>query len=67
MLRNMLRNKAGIIFCMTKYIRKATRVGKRSISVVISTEIVDELKIKERQKLVVRKTGSKIVIEDWKK
>tara|TARA_B100001989_G_C24536339_1_gene464634 strand:- start:873 stop:1031 length:159 start_codon:yes stop_codon:yes gene_type:complete len=52
---------------MTKYIRKATRVGKRSISVVIPTEIVDELKIKERQKLVVRKTGSKIVIEDWKK
>jgi len=35
--------------------------------VVIPTEIVDELKIKERQKLVVRKTGSKIVIEDWKK
>ncbi len=34
---------------------------------VIPTEIVDELKIKERQKLVVRKTGSKIVIEDWKK
>jgi len=52
---------------MEKYIRKATRVGKRSISVVIPAEIVDELKIKERQKLVLSRSGKKIVIEDWRK
>ncbi len=52
---------------MQKYIRKVTRVGKRSLSVVIPAEIVDELKIKERQKLVVKRSGKKIIIEDWKK
>jgi bifunctional DNA-binding transcriptional regulator/antitoxin component of YhaV-PrlF toxin-antitoxin module len=50
---------------MKKYIRKVTRVGKRSLSVVIPSEIVLELKIKERQKLVVKRSGKKIVIEDW--
>jgi len=50
---------------MKKYIRKVTRVGKRSLSVVIPAEIVDELKIRERQKLVVKRSGKKIIIEDW--
>ena len=65
LLRNMLRstwyNKV-----MEKYIRKVTRVGKRSLSVVIPSEIVDELNIRERQKLIIRRSGKKIVIEDWK-
>jgi len=52
---------------MTKeYIRKVTRVGKRSLSVVIPAEIVDELGIRERQKLTLRRQGKKITIEDWK-
>ena len=51
---------------MEKYIRKVTRVGKRSLSVVIPAEIVDELKIREKQKVVVKRSGKKIVIEDWK-
>lgn len=50
---------------MEKYIRKVTRVGKRSLSVVIPAEIVDELKIREKQKVVVKRSGKKIVIEDW--
>ena len=50
---------------MAKYIRKVTRVGKRSLSIVIPADIVRELKIRERQKLVVRRSGKKIVIEDW--
>ena len=58
----MLRNTT---HCM-KFIRKATRVGKRSIAVVIPAAIVDELNIRERQKLTVRRSGSKIIIEDWK-
>ena len=49
-----------------KYIRKVTRVGKRSLSVVIPAEIVKELKIRERQKLVVKKRGQGILITDWK-
>ena len=52
---------------MKKYIRKVTRVGKRSLSVVIPAEIIKELKIREKQKLVVRRSGKKIIIEDWKK
>ena len=51
---------------MKKYVRKATRVGKRSIAVVIPSDIVDELHIRERQKLSIRRSGKKIVIEDWK-
>jgi len=52
---------------MEKYIRKITRVGKRSLSVVIPAEIINELKIREKQKVVLRRSGKKIIIEDWKK
>jgi antitoxin component of MazEF toxin-antitoxin module len=51
----------------TKYTRKATRVGKRSLAVVIPAELVKELGIRERQKLTLRRSGKKIIIEDWKK
>jgi bifunctional DNA-binding transcriptional regulator/antitoxin component of YhaV-PrlF toxin-antitoxin module len=51
---------------MEKHIRKVTRVGKRSLSVVIPADIARELGIRERQKLVVRRSGQKILIEDWK-
>jgi antitoxin component of MazEF toxin-antitoxin module len=50
---------------MEKYIRKVTRVGKRSLSLVIPADIVKELEIRERQKLVVRRSGQKVIIEDW--
>ena len=49
-----------------KNIRKLTRVGRSSLSVIIPLEIVQELDLRERQKVVVRRSGSKIVIEDWK-
>jgi bifunctional DNA-binding transcriptional regulator/antitoxin component of YhaV-PrlF toxin-antitoxin module len=52
---------------MKKYIRKVTRVGRRSLSVVIPAEIVDELGIREKQKLVLRRSGKKIVVEDWER
>ncbi len=48
-------------------IRKLTKVGKQSIAVTLPIEIVRELKWREKQKVVVKKYGSKIVIEDWKK
>jgi len=34
--------------------------------VVIPADIVKELGIRERQKLVVKRSGQKIVIIDWK-
>ncbi|NCN07482.1 hypothetical protein GW933_02195 [Candidatus Falkowbacteria bacterium] len=50
---------------MKKYIRKVTRVGQGSLSIVIPAEIIKELKIKERQKLVITKRGKGITIRDW--
>lgn len=52
---------------MKQHVRKITRVGKRSLSVVIPADIVDELGFRERQKVVVRRSGTKVIIEDWKK
>jgi len=52
---------------MEKYIRKVTRVGKRSLSVVIPAELVRELGIRERQKLVIERKGKTLTIKDWKK
>lgn len=51
---------------MKEYIRKVTRVGKRSLSVVIPADLVDELGIREKQKLVIKKSGKKLIISDWK-
>lgn len=50
-----------------KYIRKVVRQGKRSLSVNIPAEIVDELGIRERQKITVQRDGKKIILKDWKK
>ena len=46
--------------------RKVTRVGKRSLSIVIPSEIVAELGIRERQKMVITVEKKKIIISDWK-
>ncbi len=50
-----------------KDIRKLTRVGRVSLAVTIPIEIVKGLKWRERQKVVVKRSGEKIIIEDWKK
>lgn len=50
-----------------KYIRKVTRVGRRSLAVVIPAEIADALKLREKQKLILRRAGKKIIVEDWRK
>lgn len=52
---------------MKKYIRKVVRQGKRSLSINIPADIADELKIRERQKLVIKRSGNKIIITDWQK
>jgi antitoxin component of MazEF toxin-antitoxin module len=47
-------------------VRKVTRVGKRSLSIVIPSEIVTELGIHERQKMVFKIERKKIIISDHK-
>jgi antitoxin component of MazEF toxin-antitoxin module len=49
-------------------IRKLSRVGGgASIAVTLPIEFIRELKWREKQKVVVRKVGKRLVIEDWKK
>ena len=50
-----------------KNIRKLTKTGNGSVTITLPIEIVRELKWRKKQKVVVRKSGSKIIIEDWKK
>jgi len=49
-----------------KYVRKATRVGTWSLSVVLPADIVDEMGIRERQKFEIKRRGDEIVIKDWR-
>lgn len=47
-------------------IRKLTRMGGgASYGITLPIEFVRELKWRERQKLVVRKVGKRLIIEDW--
>ena len=49
-------------------IRKLTRMGGgKSFGLTLPISIVRKLKWRERQKLVVRQRGKKVVIEDWVK
>ena len=51
-----------------KNIRKLTKMGRgASTGLTLPIEIVKNLGWKEHQKVVVRQSGKKIVIEDWKK
>ena len=50
-----------------KYIRKVVKNGRESYYINIPKEIVKELKIKERQKLIIAKKGKGILVVDWKK
>ena len=46
--------------------RKLTRVGLRSICVVIPAEFIDELGWRERQIVTIDKRGSTLTIKDYK-
>jgi antitoxin component of MazEF toxin-antitoxin module len=48
-------------------VRKLTKVGQQSIAVTLPIEIVRELGWRERQKVVVKKSGKNLLISDWKK
>ena len=48
-------------------VRKLTRLGKTSLCLTIPAEMLRELRWREKQKVVVKKHGKKIIISDWKK
>ena len=47
-------------------IRKVSKMGNGSTYVTLPVELVRELGWRERQKVVVHRSGTKLVIEDWK-
>ncbi len=48
-------------------VRKLNKVGRgRTIAVTLPIELVRELGWKEKQKVVVKKRGQGLMIEDWK-
>lgn len=55
------------VHMQNKNIRKVVKNGRGSYYINIPIEIVKELKLKERQKLTIKKRGKGILIEDWKK
>ena len=47
-------------------IRKITKMGGgKSYGITIPIQYLRQLKWRERQKVVVKKRGKKIIIEDW--
>lgn len=48
-------------------VRKLTRTGRgASMSLTLPIEYIRALGWRDKQKVVVKKQGSKLVIEDWK-
>lgn len=48
-----------------KNVRKLTKLGGKSIAVTIPIDMIRDLKWRERQKVVVKKVGKRLIIEDW--
>ncbi len=47
-------------------IRKLTKVGLQSISVILPIEMVRELGWREKQKVVVKRIAGGLVVRDWR-
>jgi len=58
----MSRQKIG-----SENIRKIVRIGNTSSYITIPIEYMRELKWREGQKVVVKKRGKKLIVEDWEK
>ena len=48
-------------------IRKLSRMGGKSLGLTLPVELINELKWKEKQKVVVKKVRGGLLIKDWKK
>ena len=54
-------------FMIKKIIRKIIQNGRGTYYVNIPKVIMNELGWKERQKLVIKRRGKKVIIEDWER
>ena len=52
---------------MKSEIRKVGRNSQGTYYITIPKELMKELKFKEKQKVVIKKRGKAILIEDWSK
>jgi len=50
-----------------KNIRKISRIGNRSLGVTIPVDFLRQLRWREKQKVVVKKTHGGVIIRDWKR
>jgi len=50
---------------MMKFIRKIIKNGAGTYYISIPKEMMKELRLRERQKMNVRQSGKRIIIEDW--
>jgi hypothetical protein len=48
-----------------RHVRKLTKTGGHSIGLTIPIDYIRDLKWRERQKVVVKKVGKRLIIEDW--
>jgi antitoxin component of MazEF toxin-antitoxin module len=46
-------------------IRKLTKLGNRSLAVTLPVEITEKLKLREKQRVVVKRKGKKIIVSDF--
>ncbi len=49
-----------------KNVRKLTRIGNRSLGLTIPIDMLRSLKWREKQKVVVKRIGKSLIINDWK-
>ncbi len=49
-----------------KNVRKITKVGGKSFSITFPIELIKKLGWREKQKVVVKKSGSGVSVKDWK-
>jgi hypothetical protein len=47
-------------------VRKLSRMGGHSLGLTLPVEFLSELKWKEKQRVVVKRKGSKLIISDFK-
>lgn len=49
-----------------RYVRKLAGIGDYSLYITLPKPILRELRWRKGQKVVVRRSSNKIIIEDWK-
>ena len=47
-------------------IRKLAKVGGNTLSVTLPRDLVNGLKWQDKQKVVVKRKGNKLIISDWR-